>query len=83
MSLKRERIILGVLVVIIAVCLMLQYFVGTENFSDPVMAKYYIELVLYPSALASLILAWRQTLDKKIQSKKERERRFEDAKDNQ
>jgi uncharacterized membrane protein len=83
MSPKIEKRILGILVILIGVCLLLQYIIGVENFSDPVMAKYYIELVLYPSILASLILGWRQTLDKKIQSKKEREKRFEDAKDNQ
>jgi len=78
-----EKRILGLLVVVIAACLSLQYLVGLENFNDPVMAKYLIETVLYPSGLVVLILVWRQTLDKKIQSKKEREKRFEDSRDGQ
>jgi hypothetical protein len=83
MSPKIEKRILGILVILIGVCLLLQYIIGVDNFSDPVMAKYLIETVLYPSGLVALILVWRQSLDKKIQSKKEREKRFEDAKDNQ
>jgi hypothetical protein len=83
MNAKVERSILMVLVVVIGACLFLQYAIGVDNFSEPVMAKYVIEIVLYPSCLASLILIWRQTLDKKISSKKEREKRFQEAKDKQ
>jgi hypothetical protein len=47
------------------------------------MAKYLIEIVLYPAGLVVLILIWRQTLDKKIQNKNEREKRFKDSRDAQ
>ncbi|WP_323757829.1 hypothetical protein [Roseivirga sp.] len=75
-----EKRIVAVLVIIISVCLVLQYVVGVHNFSDPVMAKYWIEIILYPTGLAILILVWRLTLDKKIEGKDQREKKNEDLK---
>lgn len=83
MSAKVEKRILAVLVVIVSVCLVLQHIIGVDNFSDPVLAKYWIEILLYPSGLVVLILIWRQTLDRKIRSKKERESDFQKMKDEQ
>ena len=81
MSQKTEKKILAVLVLIMGSCLVLQYIVGVDNFSDPVSAKYWLEMLLYPSVLVSLVLVWRQTLDKKIRSKKEREEDFQNMKE--
>ncbi|MGW8121394.1 hypothetical protein ACV07N_01945 [Roseivirga echinicomitans] len=78
MKAQIEKWILLVLIVVISVCLLLQHVVGVENFSDPVMTKYWIELVLYPSCLAVLILIWRLTLDKKIDGKQQREEKQND-----
>jgi uncharacterized membrane protein len=83
MNSKLEKVLLLVVTIVILLCLFLQYIIGVDNFSDPVMAKYVIEVVLYPCGLVALILVWRQTLDKKISSKKEREKRFKEAKDNE
>lgn len=83
MSQKLEKRILGILVLVMGICLFLQYIIGVDNFSDPVMAKYIIEIILYPIGLVILILVWRQTLDKKISSKRQREEQFKKAKDNQ
>ncbi|KYG79561.1 hypothetical protein EV198_3052 [Roseivirga ehrenbergii] len=77
---KVEKRIMVVLVIVTSICLVLQYVVGVDSFSDPVMAKYWIEIVLYPSVLAVLILVWRQTLDKKIEGKEQRKKRHEDLK---
>jgi len=57
----------------------MQYVIGLDNFEDPVLAKYWIEILLYPSGLVVLVLIWRQTLDKKIRTKTEREEDFQDA----
>ncbi|KYG72483.1 hypothetical protein [Roseivirga echinicomitans] len=80
MKAKVEKRILVVLVIIISICLLLLYVVGVDNFSDPVMAKYWLEFVLYPSCLAVLILIWRLTLDKKIEGKDQREENFKNLK---
>tara|TARA_R110001592_G_C13023975_1_gene737784 strand:+ start:588 stop:839 length:252 start_codon:yes stop_codon:yes gene_type:complete len=80
MKAKIEKRIMVVLVIIMSICLVLQYVVGVDNFSDPVMAKYWIEFILYPSILAVLILSWRLTLDKKIEGKHQREKKLEDLK---
>lgn len=80
MNAKIERRILVVLVMVIGLCLVLQYVVGVDSFSDPVMAKYWLEFILYPSCLAGLILVWRLTLDKKIKGKDQRKNDFEDLK---
>lgn len=82
MKAKVEKRIMLVLVIIISICLVLQYVVGVDNFSDPVMAKYWLEFILYPSCLATLILIWRLTLDKKIEGKQQREKNLEDLKRN-
>lgn len=79
MNFKTEKRILAILVVVMGACLFMQYVIGLDNFEDPVLAKYWIEILLYPSGLVVLVLIWRQTLDKKIRTKTEREEDFQDA----
>jgi len=80
MKARVEKRIMVFLLIIISICLVLQHVVGVDNFSDPVMVKYWLEFVLYPSCLAALILLWRLTLDKKIDGKHQREKNIEDLK---
>lgn len=72
MSTKNQKIGFVVLLVIISVCLVLKYMVGSENFEDPIMAEYLVEVVLYPAVIAEIVLLWKLTLDNKIRSKEER-----------
>lgn len=72
MKQKTQGVLLAILVVVISVCLVLNYLIGPEQLGDPVMVKYLIEVVLYPSALLAIILTWKLTLDKKIRSKQQR-----------
>lgn len=75
-SLKVERILFVVALIVCAVAAILLYVVGLEDFSNPEQSEYIITSLLYIGGLVAIRGLWKLTLDGKIRSKKERENEY-------
>lgn len=70
MSLKNERILFIIALVISSIALILIYVIGLEGFENPESADYVVRSLLYLFGLVAIRGAWKLTLDRKISSKK-------------
>lgn len=74
MSEKAEKWLLIGATIFTVIGLVGLYLVGPEQLPNPELSEYLLQLILYPSALVVLRGIWKQTLDKKIESKHKRDK---------
>lgn len=70
MSEKLEKTLLIGAVIGLLISASILYVFGVESLPNPDLGRYIAESVLYISGLVCLRGIWKQTLDKKISSKK-------------
>ncbi|MBO6497326.1 MAG: hypothetical protein JJ978_17305 [Roseivirga sp.] len=70
MSDRLEKILLIIASICLSISLLLVYAIGLQWLSNPDLAQYITEAVMYISGLVVLRGIWKQTLDKKISSRK-------------
>lgn len=73
MSERLEKILLILATICLSVSVLIVYAIGFQWLSNPDLAQYITEAVMYISGLVCLRGIWKQTLDKKISSKKRKD----------
>ncbi len=70
MTLKAEKNLFIVALIISLLSLTILYIVGVDLFNQPEQVEYVVRSFLYVSGLVALRGIWKLTLDRKIESRK-------------
>ena len=70
MTLKAEKNLFIVALIISLLSLTILYIVGVDLFNQPEQVEYVVRSFLYVSGLVTLRGIWKLTLDRKIESRK-------------